>query len=98
MSATDSVDEKATSPAGKKRGFFSRKSKVEKDTDSETTDVEVEPVEPVEPPTPPVSFTELFRFSTRFELILNAIGLTAAVASGSAQVSTINYTPYTYHS
>ncbi|KAJ6605662.1 P-loop containing nucleoside triphosphate hydrolase protein [Mycena sp. CBHHK59/15] len=85
MSATDSVDEKVKpTPVVKKRGFFSRKPKpdVEKDTSSETTDVEPEPVEP---PTPPVSFTELFRFATKTELILNAIALVAAAASGAAQ-------------
>ncbi|KAJ7175926.1 P-loop containing nucleoside triphosphate hydrolase protein [Mycena filopes] len=87
MSATDSVDEKAKAPAPvKKGGFFSRKPKVEKvesDADSDTTDVD--PVTPVEPPTPPISFTQLFRFSTRFELFIDAIGLVAAAASGAAQ-------------
>ncbi|KAJ7459918.1 P-loop containing nucleoside triphosphate hydrolase protein [Mycena latifolia] len=82
MSATDSVDEKAPAVVKQKRGFFSRKPKVETDADSETTDVEVEPVEP---PTPPVSFTQLFRFSTKLELILDAIGVVAAAASGAAQ-------------
>ncbi|KAJ6559121.1 P-loop containing nucleoside triphosphate hydrolase protein [Mycena vulgaris] len=80
--STDSVDEKAPVVANSKRGFFSRKPKVETDASSETTDVEVEPVEP---PTPPVSFTQLFRFSTKFELIIDAIGLVAAAAAGSAQ-------------
>ncbi|KAJ7612414.1 P-loop containing nucleoside triphosphate hydrolase protein [Mycena rosella] len=86
MSATDSVDEKEKAKApvavNEKRGFFSRKPKVDSDADSETTDVEAEPVEP---PTPPVSFTQLFRFSTRFELTIDAIGLVAAIAAGSAQ-------------
>ncbi|KAJ7761539.1 P-loop containing nucleoside triphosphate hydrolase protein [Mycena maculata] len=88
MSARDSVDEKAAVKASappQKRGFFSRKPKVdkiEKDTDSETTDVEVEPVEPE---LSPVSFLELFRFSTTFEIILDIIGLVAAIAAGSAQ-------------
>ncbi|KAJ7863028.1 P-loop containing nucleoside triphosphate hydrolase protein [Mycena olivaceomarginata] len=70
MSATDSVDEKA-SPAVQKRGFFSRKQKVEKDSDSETTQVE----QPAAPQTPPISILQLFRFSTKFELTLDAIGL-----------------------
>ncbi|KAH7318851.1 P-loop containing nucleoside triphosphate hydrolase protein [Rhizoctonia solani] len=34
---------------------------------------------------PPVGFTELFRFSTPFELALNAVGIVAAAASGAAQ-------------
>ncbi|THH28698.1 hypothetical protein EUX98_g5479 [Antrodiella citrinella] len=33
----------------------------------------------------PVSFTQLFRFSTRSELIMDGIGLAAAFAAGSAQ-------------
>ncbi|KAJ7016642.1 P-loop containing nucleoside triphosphate hydrolase protein [Mycena alexandri] len=87
MSATDSVDEKPARPVVvKKGGFFSRKPKVEKDTASDTTDTtNVDPVAPVEPPTPPISFTELFRFSTKFELFIDAIGLVAAVAAGAAQ-------------
>ncbi|KAJ7366944.1 P-loop containing nucleoside triphosphate hydrolase protein [Mycena albidolilacea] len=80
MSATDSVDEKAP-PAVQKRGFFSRKQKVEKDSDSETTQVE----QPAAPQTPPISILQLFRFSTKFELTLDAIGLVAAAAAGAAQ-------------
>ncbi|KAF9242529.1 ste6-like protein [Melanogaster broomeanus] len=33
----------------------------------------------------PVSFTDLFRYSTRFEIIIDAIGLVAAAAAGAAQ-------------
>ncbi|KAH9000914.1 P-loop containing nucleoside triphosphate hydrolase protein [Lactarius hatsudake] len=40
---------------------------------------------PIEDTHKPVSLFGLFRFSTRFELILNAIGLVAAVAAGAAQ-------------
>ncbi|KAF8268333.1 multidrug resistance protein 1 [Lactarius quietus] len=40
---------------------------------------------PTEDPAKPVSLVGLFRFSTRFELILNAIGIAAAVAAGAAQ-------------
>ncbi|KAJ7288261.1 P-loop containing nucleoside triphosphate hydrolase protein [Mycena rebaudengoi] len=87
MSSANSVDEKApVAAAAPKRGFFSRKPKaVEKDVkdaSSETTDVEPEPVEP---PTPPVSFFSLFKFATKFELTLNAIGLVAAISAGAAQ-------------
>ncbi|KAF7346412.1 hypothetical protein MSAN_01869100 [Mycena sanguinolenta] len=82
MSATDSVNEKAPVVVDKKkRGFFSRKPKVENDTDSETTQVE----QPAAPVTPPISFTQLFRFSTPFELLLDAIGVFAAIAAGAAQ-------------
>ncbi|KAJ7644192.1 P-loop containing nucleoside triphosphate hydrolase protein [Roridomyces roridus] len=90
MSATNSVqDEKAAvkpSPPVKKRGFFNRKDKVDEtvkqDVDSETTEVDVEPVEA---PIVPVSFFELFRFSTPFELFLDSIGFFAAVCAGAAQ-------------
>jgi hypothetical protein len=34
----------------------------------------------------PVSFRSLFRFSTRFELFLDSIGVCAAVIAGAAQV------------
>ncbi|KAJ7147029.1 P-loop containing nucleoside triphosphate hydrolase protein [Mycena crocata] len=86
MSTTESVDEKApVSAPVKKSGFFSRKPKVpktaEKDADSEAT----VDAPTVDPPTPPISFTQLFRFSTGFELSLNAIGLVAAAAGGAAQ-------------
>ncbi|CAE6541707.1 unnamed protein product [Rhizoctonia solani] len=36
-------------------------------------------------PVPPVSFTKLFRFSTPFELFLDAVGIVAAAAAGAAQ-------------
>ncbi|KAJ7259510.1 P-loop containing nucleoside triphosphate hydrolase protein [Mycena haematopus] len=81
MSATDSINEKAPAVV-QKRGLFSRKSKVETDTDSETTQVE-QPA--AAPQTPPISFTQLFRFSTPFELLIDAIGLVAAIAAGAAQ-------------
>ncbi|KAI9436716.1 hypothetical protein H4582DRAFT_2078415 [Lactarius indigo] len=41
---------------------------------------------PIEDTSKPVSFFGLFRFSTHFEPILNAIGLVAAIAAGAAQV------------
>jgi hypothetical protein len=39
-----------------------------------------------DPNLPPVSFTSLFRFSTRLEIILDFIGIFCAVVSGAAQV------------
>ncbi|KAJ7095812.1 P-loop containing nucleoside triphosphate hydrolase protein [Mycena belliarum] len=81
--STSDLDEKAPAPVKQKRGLFSRKPKAEPDSSSETTNVEVAPA--AEPPTPPVSFSELFRFSTKFELLIDAIGLAAAIASGAAQ-------------
>ncbi|KAI4527252.1 ste6-like protein [Schizophyllum commune Loenen D] len=47
--------------------------------------LETQPVPVLPEEVQPVSFTELFRFSTKFELTLNAIGLVAAAASGAAQ-------------
>lgn len=35
---------------------------------------------------PPVSFLSLFRFSTRLEIVLDIIGVVAALAAGAAQV------------
>lgn len=40
---------------------------------------------PEEPKLPPVGFTELFRYSTKFELFLDFIGLVCAAASGASQ-------------
>ncbi|KAJ7087513.1 P-loop containing nucleoside triphosphate hydrolase protein [Mycena epipterygia] len=81
MSTTDSVRQTAK----QKRGFFSRKPKDETDADSHSKPTEDALVKPVEDPTPSVSFTQLFRFSTKFELMLDAIGLVAGAASGAAQ-------------
>lgn len=39
-----------------------------------------------EPKVPPVSIATLFRFTTKFELLLNLVGLIAAAAAGAAQV------------
>ncbi|QRV77587.1 ABC transporter transmembrane region [Ceratobasidium sp. AG-Ba] len=47
--------------------------------------VEVEAATQAEPAVPPASFASLFRFSTPFELTLDAIGLVAAAAAGAAQ-------------
>ncbi|KAI0246188.1 ABC transporter type 1, transmembrane domain-containing protein [Lactifluus subvellereus] len=42
---------------------------------------------PLEEDPKPVSFTSLFRFTTRSELALNGIGLIASIAAGAAQSS-----------
>ncbi|KAJ6527152.1 hypothetical protein B0H19DRAFT_1335178 [Mycena capillaripes] len=81
MSATESVDEKAP-PVVQRRGFFSRKPKVEKDSASDKTD-ETAVDRPAQLAS--VDFFTLFRFSTPFELFLDAIGLVAAAAAGAAQ-------------
>lgn len=33
----------------------------------------------------PVTFTQLFRFTTRFEIFLNFVGVVAAIVAGAAQ-------------
>jgi ATP-binding cassette subfamily B (MDR/TAP) protein 1 len=43
---------------------------------------EAKPATTGEPAIPPVNFSKLFRFSTPFELTLDAIGLVAAAAAG----------------
>ncbi|TFK40835.1 P-loop containing nucleoside triphosphate hydrolase protein [Crucibulum laeve] len=84
-SRPNSTDEKATVVAEQpKRGLFARKkaenpAKDEKNGDSTTE------VAPIEPEIPPVSFTQLFRFSTKYELFIDFIGLIAAAAAGAAQ-------------
>ncbi|KAF8995780.1 ABC transporter type 1, transmembrane domain-containing protein [Cyathus striatus] len=42
-------------------------------------------VTPAEPDIPPISFLQLFRFSTKFEIMVDIIGLVAAAAAGAAQ-------------
>ncbi|KAF8957254.1 P-loop containing nucleoside triphosphate hydrolase protein [Flammula alnicola] len=86
-SRPSSTDEKATVVAEpKSKGFFSRKKAPQdvKDEKNEEGDVSTE-VTPVEREIPAISFTELFRYSTRFELSLDFIGLIAAAAAGAAQ-------------
>ncbi|KAK0187916.1 P-loop containing nucleoside triphosphate hydrolase protein [Armillaria mellea] len=74
-----------TGPDSKKAGWFSR-SKPSKSIDDEKDEKGSEvAVVPPEPEVPPVSFTELFRFSTKFELFVDGLALIAAAAAGAAQ-------------
>ncbi|PBK74780.1 P-loop containing nucleoside triphosphate hydrolase protein [Armillaria solidipes] len=75
-----------TGPDSKKTGWFSR-SKPSKSFDTDEKDEKGSEVAivPPEPETPPVSFTELFRFSTKFELFVDGLALVAAAAAGAAQ-------------
>ncbi|KAG7440875.1 P-loop containing nucleoside triphosphate hydrolase protein [Guyanagaster necrorhizus] len=72
-----------TGPDSKNAGWFSRR-KHPKSVDIDEKGSEVAVISP-EPEVSPVSFTELFRFSTKFELIIDGLALVAAVAAGSAQ-------------
>ncbi|KAF4617465.1 hypothetical protein D9613_006094 [Agrocybe pediades] len=90
-SRPSSTDEKVTVvDEPKSKGFFSRKKPTAKagnvknekthEDDESSTDVK-----PAVREVPPISFTELFRYSTKFELFIDAIGLVCAVAAGAAQ-------------
>ncbi|KAF5382598.1 hypothetical protein D9615_002908 [Tricholomella constricta] len=77
-SRPSSTDEKGTIVEEKPKGFFARRraaKTVEKRLD-------VSP-EPKEPQLSPVSFTSLFRFSTKFELFIDFIGLIYFVQFGT---------------
>lgn len=64
-------------------GFFSRKKKPSLQEDhADDTAVHTESLVDT---TPSVSFTQLFRYSTRYELFIDAVGLVAAGAAGAAQ-------------
>ncbi|KAF9242532.1 P-loop containing nucleoside triphosphate hydrolase protein [Melanogaster broomeanus] len=77
----DASNEKAPDQK-QKGGFFSRKKK--SSTEQQPDDVAVD-TKPVVEAIPPVAFTQLFRYSTRFELIIDALGLVAAAGAGAAQ-------------
>jgi ATP-binding cassette, subfamily B (MDR/TAP), member 1 len=94
MSSTHGSVEKQTpsSSPPKKKGFFGRRPKPEPQGENEKqADVEVtaEDGKPKADDVQPVSFTALFRFSTRTELILDFVGLVCAAAAGAAQVRTL---------
>ncbi|KAF9221679.1 P-loop containing nucleoside triphosphate hydrolase protein [Gyrodon lividus] len=65
-----------------KGGFFSRKNKSSSEEQADDATVVTKSVVDI---IPPVAFTKLFRYSTRFELFIDAIGLIAAAAAGAAQ-------------
>jgi ATP-binding cassette subfamily B (MDR/TAP) protein 1 len=90
-SRPSSTDEKATVVEPKSKGFFSRRQSAapaSKDVHDEKTSIDgsepstdVKPVEEI----PAIGFTDLFRYSTRFELFIDFIGICAAIAAGAAQ-------------
>ncbi|THH18900.1 hypothetical protein EW146_g2189 [Bondarzewia mesenterica] len=96
MSIEEGYSEKASSQPpthpspNPERGFFSRNKVKENAVDesaSEKTHTAVNDVnaKPMEEKLVPASFTQMFRFTTKSELLLNLIGLIAAVAAGAAQ-------------
>ncbi|KAH9480411.1 ABC multidrug transporter atrD [Psilocybe cubensis] len=90
-SRPSSTDEKATVVADTKtKGFFSRpkSSQLDAVTDEKNKENDVDAAPEAAPATsdvPAISFTELFRYSTKFELFIDFIGIIAAVAAGAAQ-------------
>ncbi|KAF5385690.1 hypothetical protein D9757_005473 [Collybiopsis confluens] len=91
-SRPSSADEKTILNQAEKRRFFWQKSKAslpqakDAEHDEKESLPEAPAVEkPAEPDLQPVGFTEMFRFSTRTEIILDFIGLICAAAAGAAQ-------------
>ncbi|CAA7271334.1 unnamed protein product [Cyclocybe aegerita] len=87
-SRPSSTDEKATVVGDKPKGFFSRKKAAKvhpDDTPNEKNGDASAEVKPAESDIPPVSFFELFRYSTSYEIFINCIGLIAAAGAGAAQ-------------
>lgn len=82
--SVDTHDEKALAKSPPvKSGFFSR---------SKNNNINEKPLSPVpeeakSPATTPVPLLDLFRFSTRSEIVLDIIGLVCAAGAGAAQVS-----------
>ncbi|PPQ73650.1 hypothetical protein CVT26_010608 [Gymnopilus dilepis] len=70
-------------PTGQTKAADDATESVDKDL-KEKDSVDIEAKAPVTVPKP-VSFFQLFRYATKFELSLNFIGIVAAVASGAAQ-------------
>ncbi|KAI0246190.1 ABC transporter type 1, transmembrane domain-containing protein [Lactifluus subvellereus] len=88
----DDNNKKATPPPrnGRFSWLKSKQKRLDKlNSDSSSLDLAISA--PLEKDPKPVSFTSLFRFTTRTELTLNGIGLVAAVAAGAAQ-DFINFT------
>ncbi|KAI0054749.1 P-loop containing nucleoside triphosphate hydrolase protein [Artomyces pyxidatus] len=91
MSTQEAHDEKGSPVSSElhKPHFFHRKHNPhdlpEKECEPPHEDDEAVAVLPEEEKLKPVSFSQLFRFTTRRELVLNGIGLVAAAAAGSAQ-------------
>lgn len=70
-----------------KKGFFFRRKATRPVVEEKAVDSteSTEEVKPAKQEVPTISFTQLFRYSTKFELFLDAIGLVAAVGAGGAQ-------------
>jgi ATP-binding cassette subfamily B (MDR/TAP) protein 1 len=79
LNAAEEKKEEETVAPRKKKGFFARrKAKAESDKKDKEKEAEAAAL-------PPVGFTALFRYATKFELFLNALGLFLAAAAGATQ-------------
>ncbi|KAI0073491.1 P-loop containing nucleoside triphosphate hydrolase protein [Panus rudis PR-1116 ss-1] len=83
-----SAEKQHSSP--KRKSFFSKKKQAEDHVDEKGSDITVggkedAPADKGKKDIPPASFTSLFRFSTKPELIADFFGLIAAAAAGAAQ-------------
>ncbi|KAF8149154.1 P-loop containing nucleoside triphosphate hydrolase protein [Crassisporium funariophilum] len=72
------------------KGFFARRkaakaTKADAEKDEEKGGDTTTEIKPVVPEIPPISFFQLFRFSTKFEIFIDCIGLVAAATAGAAQ-------------
>ena len=93
MSATPSVTDEKHDPNEVKKSRFSKgkgKGKSKNILDEKAQDDAASGSTAVQAPLefPPVPFTQLFRFSTKFDLALDALGLVCAAGAGAAQVFT----------
>uniref|UniRef100_A0A8H7Y479 P-loop containing nucleoside triphosphate hydrolase protein n=1 Tax=Psilocybe cubensis TaxID=181762 RepID=A0A8H7Y479_PSICU len=88
--SNSSVEDEKTpsrSQQNKRRSFFHRNEDQPngKDVEKEEKDEATQSQQPDIPATLPISFTQLFRYSTSFEIFIDCIGIVAAVAAGAAQ-------------
>jgi len=103
MASTEGLDSPSTTtnnivnekPSSPKKHRFGRSEKNAAPSETASTSSAASTVEAKVEAPPPVPFSDLFRYSTKFELFLNAIGLVAAVAAGAAQVSFISNRHFT---
>jgi hypothetical protein len=84
--ATGKVTPSSPSPRGSSSQTAAKG--VERDSDSHEYDMS-DDESSEEPPIQRGGFAELFRFATKWDLLLNGIGLLMACVAGAAQVSVI---------
>ena len=92
MQTTSSSDESFTKPQASSRGlkalFTSRKSKVKSVGSEEDVDTKVAP-DSDKAETPTVTFSQMYKFATKSEMILNITGLITAACAGAGEASSL---------